>query len=183
MITEKQRQLLAKIKALTQQGGTTGEMQNAEAMLQRLCDQFGIRPDELDIEEKPKFFTFTWRDNDEKQLLGHIAAKVLNKSVIDGRKTNSNRKGELLLTRAQAVEITLLYQHYKPYYRTMLKQAKLAFFVRNELTAEVKDESLGESPFSEEELHTIASMMAGMQKIPTPSKPLPAGTKQLPGGY
>lgn len=167
-------ELLKKIKALADRG-VGGEADNAETILARLMDKYGISEDELS-EETRASVEFTFSGKEQEKLLRQIVYKVTNGGTAYGLKyTGSGRKCRTTLgaecTRAEKVEIEFLLDFYKRLWERE-REAFLSAFIQKHRLFPVRDD-IEPTPISKEELMKLQALMQGMSDE-TPKKALEA---------
>lgn len=82
--------LLKKIKALAERG-VGGEQENAEAILSRLMEKYGVSEDELD-EETRKRHDFEYHGKEQEKILRQVVYKVTGGYAYGLRYNESGRK-------------------------------------------------------------------------------------------
>ncbi len=121
---------LRKVMALAE-GGTDGERENAQAMLQRLCERHGVDVEQL-LDEKVEPYEFKAR-GEEKKLLIQCAVFICRTYQI---KNIQNAKDVTLwLTAAQAVDVRECFEHFKEEWFRYRSEAMQAFIHANRLHA------------------------------------------------
>ena len=154
-----------KLKALAERGDG-GEATNAEALLNRLMEKYGISEAELS-EDEVKRYELTFHGKEEKTILIQTAYKVTDgKGRVYGlRYTYSGRPCKTTLavecTPAQKIEIEFLFNFYKRLYEREREIFLRAFIQKHELFDNQPPE--GEiKPIDPEEIKKMLKLMAGM---------------------
>lgn len=148
---ESVREKLRKLQALAERG-YGGEVEAAKAGIKRLCDRYGITPEELldmqDSEKKERYTFDVGRTKINRQLFTQCACKVLNtKSYTCWHISRSEIEVEL--TKAQFIELTELFSWHKANLEVELEeQLKLlihAYINKHRIFSNVKsDDGTGE---------------------------------------
>ena len=107
-------ELLKKIKALADRG-VDGERENAQAILYRLMEQYGISEAEIE-EDRRETAWFSYSQETERRLLNQIIYMVTGKSAFGCVGTYTNRKRKKMgadCTAAERMEIEANYEFFK----------------------------------------------------------------------
>lgn len=154
--------LLLKIKALAERG-VGGEADNAEALLARLMDKYGVSDEELEEMHRTRS-DFEFHGQEQKKILRQIIYRVTSGYAYELRYTNSGRKVKTQLgaecTPAEKVEIEYLFDFYKRLWERE-KTAFLEAFIQKHKLFAIRD---GEEPeeLSREEALKMMALMLGM---------------------
>ncbi|MCL2140319.1 MAG: DUF2786 domain-containing protein [Dehalococcoidia bacterium] len=126
------KNLLRKIKALAEHGGTLAEQEAARIKLEELMAKYGITKDELD-EREVDSYVFSYRTYRDKQLLLQVAYKVIPNW--DGYK-QWKRFLVMVCTAAEKEEIEVLHEYYTHLYEKEEKCFFIAFVQKHKLFGE-----------------------------------------------
>lgn len=158
-------ELVKKLRALAE-NGCGGEKINAQKKLDELMAKYGIADDELDDEEIQDYF-FEVHGDRERQLLVQIIYKV------QGEKGTAHPVGNRLTgrvirtkvacsaTKAQKIEIEMLFDFYKRLYKKEEQFFFDTFIQKHELFGELKDGEEGQE-MSDEDYFKMRNLMRGM---------------------
>lgn len=114
-MTDRQRDLLRKVRALAEQGAP-GEREAAQARLEALIEKYGLTEDELfDDEEKLVCHTFLYKGTYERQLLSQIARKICpeRKAWRYTRGKGSQTEAYIDCTKAEGIQVGIEFDFYK----------------------------------------------------------------------
>jgi hypothetical protein len=155
---------LKKILALAE-GGTGGEKDNAAKMLDAALKKYNLTLDDLGV-DSVESYEFHFKNDQERDLLMQVIAKVTNKTQISFTKIRRNRTSLFFkLTAAKAIEAEFIYNQVKQAWKSEVDRMFLAFIYKNGLTAEPAEGDKKENPMSEEELEAIMKMMDTLRKV------------------
>lgn len=157
-MTEKLRQRLLKLAELARRG-LEGEAISAQAMMDKLLRQNGIKPEELeDLLNEAEKAPYDWTADSkmETQLLILIAQQVTGDEQVHGLVLGL--VVTVLCTRAQKVEISVAFSVYRQALAKEVEKTFIAFVGRNEIYAP-SDEENGERPDEE-----VMERMQGMER-------------------
>lgn len=159
-------ELLLKIKTLAEKG-VGGEKENAELLLKKLCDKYGIT-EELISEEQIKCFDISWGTKLEKELAHQVFYSVVG-NINENKKmytyTKRKQKGCIECTYAEFLEFQAKFNFYKHHLKQDLKIFYSAFVQRNSIFPDaklIKQEK--EKFFLSDEDIAILNMAKGMEK-------------------
>jgi hypothetical protein len=104
---------LKKLKALAERG-VGGEKENAQMLLERLCDKYQISPDQVESSDEKKLRWFRYRKGPAlRKLLAQCIFKTLGKdSKTFGHAHTRAREFAAECTAAEGIEIELDYDFY-----------------------------------------------------------------------
>lgn len=180
-------ELLKKIKALADRG-EGGEKENAQAILARLMEQYGITEAELE-EDRREIAWFTYSQEIERRLLNQIIYMVTGKPGYGCVGTFTNRKRKKMgteCTAADRLEIEANYSFFKAAMEEELETFLAAFAQKNGLYPPAsKVQPWDEEELSEEELARLqkaALMSTGMERHTLRKAITAGGTEQEEGG-
>ena len=168
------KELLKKIKALAE-GGTGGEKENAEALLNKLIKKYNISYDEID-DDIVETAEFKYRDKQQKNLLIQVIYKVTNEA---GRSwTYKNVRDTIFadVTKAQRIEIEWLYDWYKRQWIKERDSFFSAFIQKHRIFGQLKDGQSAQE-LSDEELLKMLQMADSMEDV-SPTLAIEAETLQ-----
>lgn len=114
-MTERQRDLLRKVRALAEQGAP-GEREAAQARLEALIQKYGLTDDVfVDDEETLIRHIFTYKGRYEKQLLTQIACKICpeHKMMRYTRGKGARTEAFIDCTKAKGIQIGIEFDFYK----------------------------------------------------------------------
>ena len=180
-------ELLKKIKALADRG-VDGERENAQAILYRLMEQYGISEAEIE-EDRRETAWFSYSQETEHRLLNQIIYMVTGKSAFGcvGKYTNRKRKKMGAdCTAAERMEIEANYEFFKEAMEKELEIFYAAFANKNRLfpspdKLEDAEDSEEETPEKLARAIKIGAMMDGMERH-TLRKAITAGSDPQEGG-
>ena len=172
------KERLKKIYALAMQG-VDGEKEQAAAILEKLIKKYGVSIEELD-EDRTEDFEMEFHGEIEKILLVQTVYKVTGFSnnvhrmryVSSGRLCNT--RACVHCTKAQKIEIELLFDFYKRLFEKEKEYLLKAFIQKHNIFGNEK--SGANNIPSKEELKKIFSMMNGLSDE-TPLKQIEAPKK------
>lgn len=166
--------LLKKIKALAERG-VGGEAENAEALLARLMEKYGVSDEELD-EETRKRYDFTYHGREQRQLLRQVVYKVTGGYAYNLVYTATNRKVRTQLgadcTAAEKVEIEFLFDFYTRLWEKEKEAFLSAYIQKHRIFAERSD--ITHVEMSLEESEKMYALMRGMSNE-SPVRAIEAG--------
>lgn len=159
---------LKKLRALAMQG-VGGEQAQAQAMLDKLTQKYGVSMEDLE-EDKLDKYEFTFKNETEEKLLTQISYKVTNRTdnfFLHKDKRHNRYKEWIECTEAQKVEIDFLFEFYRELWEQECAAFLFAFIQKHRLYGERKEGEGNSKEFSKEELTKMIAMMGVMQdKIP-----------------
>lgn len=163
---DKKTELLMKIKALADTG-TGGEKLNAKRKLEQFMRRYGIKDEDL-CDEVAEDREFAYSGEREKRLLAQIMYKVTNEEHccygyvyrLSGRACK-NRLG-CKCTKAQEIEIKMLFDFYKRLYE---KEEEVLFnaFVQKHRLFGVTPDDYEPQTMTPAEKFRLMTMMAGLR--------------------
>lgn len=175
-------ELLQKIKALADRG-IDGERENAQAILLRLMEQYGISEAEIE-EDRRETAWFTYSQETERRLLYQIIYMVTGQTAYGCVGTYTGRKRKKVginCTAAERVEIEANYEFFKAAMEAELEVFYSAFASKNRLFPsedKVKPKSIEDlTPEEREKVLKAGLMMEGMERH-TLRKALTAGVEE-----
>lgn len=157
--------LLRKLRALAE-SGCDGEKINAQKKFDELMAKYGITDDELEDEEVQDWF-FKIHGDRERRLLAQIVYKVLNEKgachAVGNRVTGRviRTKVACFATKAQKIEIEMLFDFYKRLYKKEEEFFFDTFIQKHSLFGELKDGEEGQE-MSGEDYFKMRNLMRGM---------------------
>lgn len=165
--------LLKKIRALAERG-VGGEADNAEEILRRLMEKYGVSEDELDEEERRRH-DFEYHGKEQEKLLRQVVYKVTGGYAYNLVYRASGRKVKTRLgedcTAAEKVEIEFLFDFYTRLWERE-RDAFLSAFIQKHRIFTIRDD-IEPQEVSREELLKMQALMLGMSDE-SPVRALPA---------
>lgn len=165
--------LLKKIRALAERG-VGGEADNAEEILRRLMEKYGVSEDELDEEERRRH-DFEYHGKEQEKLLRQVVYKVTGGYAYNLVYRASGRKVKTRLgadcTAAEKVEIESLFDFYTRLWERE-RDAFLSAFIQKHRIFTIRDD-IEPQEVSREELLKMQALMLGMSDE-SPVRALPA---------
>lgn len=165
--------LLKKIRALAERG-VGGEADNAEEILRRLMEKYGVSEDELDEEERRRH-DFEYHGKEQEKLLRQVVYKVTGGYAYNLVYRASGRKVKTRLgadcTAAEKVEIEFLFDFYTRLWERE-RDAFLSAFIQKHKIFTIRDD-IEPQEVSREELLKMQALMLGMSDE-SPVRALPA---------
>ena len=154
--------LLKKIRALAERG-VGGEADNAEEILRRLMEKYGVSEDELDEEERRRH-DFEYHGKEQEKLLRQVVYKVTGGYAYNLVYRASGRKVKTRLgadcTAAEKVEIEFLFDFYTRLWERE-RDAFLSAFIQKHRIFTIRDD-IEPQEVSREELLKMQALMLGM---------------------
>lgn len=180
-------ELLKKIKALADRG-VDGKRENAQAILYRLMEQYGISEAEIE-EDRRETAWFSYSQETERRLLNQIIYMVTGKSAFGCVGAYTNRKRKKMgadCTAAERMEIEANYEFFKAAMEKELEIFYAAFANKNRLfpspdKLEDVEDGEEETPEKLARAMKIGAMMDGMERH-TLRKAITAGGDPQEGG-
>ncbi len=157
---------LRKIAALAERG-VGGEQANAKSQLQKLLDKHGLRLEDVlpRPEHEVQRYWFVCTTRMEKDVLFACYCRACNISEI--RYYQAKRKIGFDLSRLEALELTSLWQHFRPLLRKEFRKQRerfgQAFAWKHELHSS-QGPSEEQEPLSEAEYQALVRLMQGMEE-------------------
>lgn len=154
--------LLKKIRALAERG-VGGEADNAEEILRRLMEKYGVSEDELDEEERRRH-DFEYHGKEQEKLLRQVVFKVTGGYAYNlvynatGRKVKTKLGADC--TAAEKVEIEFLFDFYSRLWERERKAFLEAFIQKHRIFA-IRDD-IEPREVSREEILKMQALMMGM---------------------
>ena len=164
--------LLKKIRALAERG-VGGEADNAEEILRRLMEKYGVSEDELDEEERRRH-DFEYHGKEQEKLLRQVVYKVTGGYAYNLVYRASGRKVKTRLgadCTAAKVEIEFLFDFYTRLWERE-RDAFLSAFIQKHRIFTIRDD-IEPQEVSREELLKMQALMLGMSDE-SPVRALPA---------
>lgn len=165
--------LLKKIRALAERG-VGGEADNAEEILRRLMEKYGVSEDELDEKERRRH-DFEYHGKEQEKLLRQVVYKVTGGYAYNLVYRASGRKVKTRLgadcTAAEKVEIEFLFDFYTRLWERE-RDAFLSAFIQKHRIFTIRDD-IEPQEVSREELLKMQALMLGMSDE-SPVRALPA---------
>lgn len=165
--------LLKKIRALAERG-VGGEADNAEEILRRLMEKYGVSEDELDEEERRRH-DFEYHGKEQETLLRQVVYKVTGGYAYNlvyrasGRRVKTRPGADC--TAAEKVEIEFLFDFYTRLWERE-RAAFLSAFIQKHRIFAIRDD-IEPKEVSREELLKMQALMLGMSDE-SPVRALPA---------
>jgi hypothetical protein len=165
--------LLKKIRALAERG-VGGEADNAEEILRRLMEKYGVSEDELNEEERRRH-DFEYHGKEQEKLLRQVVFKVTGGYAYNlvynatGRKVKTKLGADC--TAAEKVEIEFLFDFYTRLWERE-RAAFLSAFIQKHRIFAIRDD-IEPQKLSREELLKMQALMLGMSDE-SPVRALPA---------
>lgn len=165
--------LLKKIRALAERG-VGGEVDNAEEILRRLMEKYGVSEDELNEEERRRH-DFEYHGKEQEKLLRQVVFKVTGGYAYNlvynatGRKVKTKLGADC--TAAEKVEIEFLFDFYTRLWERE-RAAFLSAFIQKHRIFAIRDD-IEPQKLSREELLKMQALMLGMSDE-SPVRALPA---------
>lgn len=154
--------LLKKIRALAERG-VGGEADNAEEILRRLMEKYGVSEDELDEEERRRH-DFEYHGKEQEKFLRQVVYKVTGGYAYNlvygatGRKVKTQLGADC--TAAEKVEIEFLFDFYSRLWERERKAFLEAFIQKHRIFA-IRDD-IEPREVSREEILKMQALMMGM---------------------
>lgn len=165
--------LLKKIRALAERG-VGGEADNAEEILRRLMEKYGVSEDELDEVERRRH-DFEYHGKEQETLLRQVVYKVTGGHAYNLVYRASGRRVKTRLgadcTAAEKVEIEFLFDFYTRLWERE-RAAFLSAFIQKHRIFAIRDD-IEPQEVSREELLKMQALMLGMSDE-SPVRALPA---------
>lgn len=165
--------LLKKIRALAERG-VGGKAENAEEILRRLMEKYGVSEDELNEEERRRH-DFEYHGKEQEKLLRQVVFKVTGGYAYNLVYRASGRKVKTRLgadcTAAEKVEIEFLFDFYTRLWERE-RAAFLSAFIQKHRIFAIRDD-IEPQEVSREELLKMQALMLGMSDE-SPVRALPA---------
>lgn len=165
--------LLKKIRALAERG-VGGEAENAEEILRRLMEKYGVSEDELDEAERRRH-DFEYHGKEQETLLRQVVYKVTGGYAYNLVYRASGRRVKTRLgadcTAAEKVEIEFLFDFYTRLWERE-RAAFLSAFIQKHRIFAIRDD-IEPQEVSREELLKMQALMLGMSDE-SPVRALPA---------
>lgn len=165
--------LLKKIRALAERG-VGGEADNAEEILRRLMEKYGVSEDELDEVERRRH-DFEYHGKEQETLLRQVVYKVTGGYAYNLVYRASGRRVKTRLgadcTAAEKVEIEFLFDFYTRLWERE-RAAFLSAFIQKHRIFAIRDD-IEPQEVSREELLKMQALMLGMSDE-SPVRALPA---------
>ncbi len=125
---------LAKLKTLAERG-SEGEKDNAAALLAKLCEKYGVDPEDVATDDATAYYWFQHRRG---KVFKTLLFQCIYKTVGVGYKTftrSQNRRAEIgtICTKAQAMEIELDYEFYAKHLQDDIDRLLSAFIQTNNI--------------------------------------------------
>lgn len=154
--------LLKKIRALAERG-VGGEAENAEEILRRLMEKYGVSEDELDEAERRRH-DFEYHGKEQETLLRQVVYKVTGGYAYNLVYRASGRRVKTRLgadcTAAEKVEIEFLFDFYTRLWERE-RAAFLSAFIQKHRIFAIRDD-IEPQEVSREELLKMQDLMLGM---------------------
>lgn len=154
--------LLKKIRALAERG-VGGEAENAEEILRRLMEKYGVSEDELDEAERRRH-DFEYHGKEQETLLRQVVYKVTGGYAYNLVYRASGRRVKTRLgadcTAAEKVEIEFLFDFYTRLWERE-RAAFLSAFIQKHRIFAIRDD-IEPQEVSREELLKMQALMLGM---------------------
>lgn len=165
MIDEKKKELLKKLKRLSEQG-VDGEKKNAERKLQELMEKFGIK--DLDLTEEISEYSWQFHDTQEQRLLRQVLYKVLGEDWTSMTYRYTTGKGARttwysMCTASQAAQINVEYEFYVDLWKEESDFLLKCFINKHDIFPQCDSEEVTESTMTGEELLRMQLAMDSMQ--------------------
>ena len=165
--------LLKKIRALAERG-VGGEADNAEEILRRIMEKYGVSEDELDEVERRRH-DFEYHGKEQETLLRQVVYKVTGGYAYNLVYRASGRRVKTRLgadcTAAEKVEIEFLFDFYTRLWERE-RAAFLSAFIQKHRIFAIRDD-IEPQEVSREELLKMQALMLGMSDE-SPVRALPA---------
>jgi len=125
---------LKKLKALAERG-IGGEKENAQMLLEKLCEKYGISIDEVESSDERKMHWFRFRKGAQlRKLLAQCVFKTIGKGRSTYKRTNTRaRELGTACTAAEAMEIELDYEFYADALQIEMTRLVEMFIQKNDL--------------------------------------------------
>lgn len=155
-MTDKQKSILSKIKAIIDDTPYDGERESATAMFNRLCKKYGIEPSDFENAELGTKFIKYPKDCMEKRIVYHAIWKIhedkfKRQPSLWSRGDKKNHIG-IKLTNAELIELSAYVDFYLLAFRREVDLFTTAFIHANSLACSAK--FLGRSIESESMFYT-----------------------------
>lgn len=162
-------------------GATPAERENALRKLEGLMQKHGVTVEQLAGVQYQRF-TFGYATEADRRLLNQLAAVVIGSQAYKERPVYRYRRGKSLLiemTPAEAVDLRILYDHYRPLLRQALKDVVPAFIARHALYPD-DAEVLDTYDMTDAEYDALMRQKALQKALPESEDPL--AHRRLPAG-
>lgn len=159
------KQLLAKVKALAEQG-IGGEAENARRILDRLLQQHQMTIDEIESPNEKRLHKFRYKDGLERRLLNQIIYMVTGDAGGQIYRPSTNRHTKemgTMCSEADAVEIQALFTFYLPFFKKELQLFADAFANKHHLFPPAGIDAIHDQEIDLEKELRISMMMMGME--------------------
>ena len=163
------RELLAKVKALAEQG-FGGEKENAKEILERLMEKYGVDDSEIDSSfAEAKMYTFRYGDEWERRLLHQIIFATTGKNGYGVKIQRTIKKVGCDCTEQEAAEIRTLFDFLSPFLKEELGYMYRAFVYKYNIFPEEDGEKeetpkIGENPEYLREIKKIAYLTMAIDR-------------------
>lgn len=160
------RELLAKVKALAEQG-FGGEKENAKEIFSRLLEKYGIDESEADeLQTETELHTFGYGDIWEQRLLCQIIFAVTGKSACYIKRQRRIKKMGSVCTERAAAEIQMMFEFLQPMLKEELNYMYRAFIYKYDIfpAEDIQAPRIGENPEEAIELKKIAYLMTAINR-------------------
>lgn len=157
------KQKLLKLQALAERG-YKGEAYAAQQAIERICQQYNIRLDDILDAQAKRWYTFeTGRSKAMQTLFIQCYAKVMNVGSMSYRQIGRNRIG-IELTALQYAELSNMFEWHKDNFAQELEDMKQtfleAYISKHNIYRDTGDDNTEEKELTMEDLQRIRKMLA-----------------------
>lgn len=157
------KQKLLKLQALAERG-YKGEAYAAQQAIERICQQYNIRLDDILDAQAKRWYTFeTGRSKAMQTLFMQCYAKVMNVGSMSYRQIGRNRIG-IELTALQYAELFNMFEWHKDNFAQELEDMKQtfleAYISKHNIYRDTGDDNTEEKELTMEDLQRIRKMLA-----------------------
>lgn len=162
------KQKLLKLQALAEKG-YKGEAYAAQQAIERICQQYNIRLDDILDAQAKRWYTFeTGRSKAMQTLFMQCYAKVMNVGSMSYRQIGRNRIG-IELTAIQYAELSNMFEWHKDNFAQELEDMKQtfleAYISKHNIYRDTGDDNTEEKELTMEDLQRIRKMLAMRETI------------------
>lgn len=157
------KQKLLKLQALAEKG-YKGEAYAAKQAIERICQQYNIKLDDILDTQATRWYTFeTGRSKAMKTLFMQCYAKVMNAGSISYRRIGRDRIG-IELTALQYAELSNMFEWHKDNFTQELEDMKQtfleAYISKHNIYRDTSDDDTEEKELTMEDIQRLRKMLA-----------------------
>lgn len=162
------KRIIARIRKVLSlaENGVAGEKDNAQRILQKLLDKYGLSMSDI-IEESQDIVVawYNYKDRHHKDLLMYCVATVTNKTVTSWVPRHGHaKKLAFKLVAGDHLEVAAMYEYYKKLWNDELKTFYKAFVGKHGLGSSVSGRDGPKTGMSDEELEKLMAYFRGLQQ-------------------